>query len=483
MPSRDSHPLDRLFYPRSVAMVGASPKRGRSWSSGNSYIVGSIKHSFPGNLYPVHPSAKTVLGYKAYANIRDLPEPVDLVIFTIPTRAALQVMEDCVANGVKFVHLLTAGFTETGRPEHADMERELLSIARKGGIRIVGPNCMGLYCPEGGLAWNDEFPEPIGPIGFFSQSGQLASHFIIEGAQLGLTFSKVVSFGNAVDLQAHEFLEYFAQDDEIKVMGAYLEGLKDGRAFFEAARRITPVKPLVVWKGGQTEGGARATRSHTAAVAGSSRIWQALCRQAGIIPVNSMDEARYTVAALLSLDGLPGGVRAAILGGAGGGSVTMTDLAEREGLKVPHLSANTVSGIETFVPIEGHSARNPLDIDIHKPEHFYKLMELLRDDENIDIFMYSLHFRWVYRDQGRAGVNSLIQQALKAREILGKPVFMIVEPEGSLEMDLMGSEAIQGFQQAGLPTFNSFEIAARVICKLDQYRRFKESNSRPEALA
>ena len=478
MPFRDAHPLDRLFYPRNVAMVGASPKRGRKWSSGNSYIVGSIKHSFPGSIYPVHPTAESILGYKAYPSIRDLPEAVDLVIFTIPTRAALKVMEDCVAKGVKFVHLLTAGFTETGRPEHAELEQELLGIARRGGIRIVGPNCMGLYSPEGGLAWNDEFPDRVGPIGFFSQSGQLASHFVIQGAQIGLTFSKVVSYGNAVDLQAHEFLEYFAQDDEIKVMGAYLEGLRDGRTFFEAARRITPVKPLVVWKGGQTEGGVRASFSHTAAVAGSARIWKAFCRQAGIIPVNSMDEARYTIAALLNLKALPRGTKVAILGGAGGGSVTMTDLAEREGLKVPHLAEETVRGIETFVPIEGHSARNPLDIDIDRPEDFFKLMELLRDDPNVEVFMYNLHFRWIYRERGRAGVNELIQQAIKARELIGKPVLVIVEREGNMEMDAMAAEATQGFQEAGLPTFDSFEIAARVLFKLNQYREFKDFSQR-----
>jgi acyl-CoA synthetase (NDP forming) len=191
-----------------------------------------------------------------------------------------------------------------------------------------------------------------------------------------------------------------------------------------------------------------------------------------------MDEARYTIAALLNLKALPRGTKVAILGGAGGGSVTMTDLAEREGLKVPHLAEETVRGIETFVPIEGHSARNPLDIDIDRPEDFFKLMELLRDDPNVEVFMYNLHFRWIYRERGRAGVNELIQQAIKARELIGKPVLVIVEREGNMEMDAMAAEATQGFQEAGLPTFDSFEIAARVLFKLNQYREFKDFSQR-----
>ena len=151
-----THELDLLFYPRSIAMVGASPKKGKGWNSGNAYIAAAIKQNFQGNIYPVHPKATHILGFRSYSSIREIPGEIDLAIFTVPTMVALQVMEDCVAKRVKFVHLLTAGFTETGRPEHAELEEKLVQIARKGGVRIVGPNCMGLYCPEGGLAWSDD---------------------------------------------------------------------------------------------------------------------------------------------------------------------------------------------------------------------------------------------------------------------------------------------------------------------------------------
>jgi acyl-CoA synthetase (NDP forming) len=385
--------LDTLFYPKSIAVVGASPRRGYlgRWG-GNSFIEGSINLHFPGEIYPVHPKADFILGIRSYRSVREIPGDLDLVIFSIPFSAVLSVMEDCVEKGVKFVHLFTAGFSETGREDLANTERKLIALARKGGIRVIGPNCMGLYCPEGGLAWTNEFPRTPGSIGFVSQSGQLAGHFVSEGGSQGLRFSKVVSFGNASDLQAHDFLTYLAQDEKTKIIGAYIEGLKDGQAFFEAAKIITHTKPLVVWKGGQTEGGGRATQSHTGSLAGSLKIWEAICRQTGLITVNSMEELISTITALQRLP-LPNGTNVAILGGAGGGSVTMTDAAEKEGLKVPHLSEETIRSLEEFVPLQGNSVKNPLDImgALFRggAENFSKLISLLRDDPNIDALIFT----------------------------------------------------------------------------------------------
>ncbi|MBW2091434.1 MAG: CoA-binding protein, partial [Deltaproteobacteria bacterium] len=275
MPMEAQKQLDSLFYPKGVAIVGASPNRnGRA----NQWINGYIKHGFQGKIFPIHPSADTILGFKAYPSVRDIPGEVDLVIFSVPFSVVLDVMQDCVAKGVKYVHLFTAGFSETGQEEQVELEKRLLEIAREGGVRLIGPNCMGIYCPDSGVTWSEDFPKTSGPVGFVSQSGQLASQFIWEGAMDGIRFSKVVSFGNASDLECHDFLNYIGQDDKTEILGAYIEGLKHGRPFFEFARRITRKKPFVVWKGGQTEGGARATRSHTASIAGSQKIWKALCR-------------------------------------------------------------------------------------------------------------------------------------------------------------------------------------------------------------
>ena len=465
--------LTRLFYPKTIAIVGTTPKRGFVWSSGNAYISGCIKQSFSGKIYPVHPKANSILGYKCYPNIREIPGKIDLVIFCVPSSAVLDVMEDCVAKNVKFVHLLTAGFTETGRQEDAEVEEKMLSIARQAGIRIVGPNCMGLYCPDGGLSWNGEMPDRIGSTGLFSQSGQLANMIVTAGATQGIHYSKVVSFGNACDLKAHDFLCYLANDPKTKIITAYIEGLKRGREFFELARRITREKPMVVWKGGQTEGGARATQSHTAAMAGSHQVWQSMCRQSGIIPVNSIEEMICTVSALKRI-ALPKGKNVAILGGAGGGSVTMTDMAEKESLFVPHLTEESIKLLGEFIPIQGSSVKNPLDILAHirDRESFEKLMNILKNDKNIDALVFSSNLGFIYREVGRVGVNYYLRMISKCHEWLEKPMFLIVETFNTAELLMLRNESEEMLIARKVAVFPSFTIAARVLTNLYNYNNF-----------
>ncbi len=465
--------LDALFYPKSIAIVGTSPKRGVVWSSGNAYINGCIKQSYQGKIYPVHPEAKNVLGYTCYPSIDDIPDEIDLVIFCIPSSAVLSVMESCVRKKVKFVHLLTAGFSETGKEEYADIEKQIVETAGQGGIRIVGPNCMGLYCPEGGISWNGEMPDRIGSVGLFSQSGQLANMIVMAGSAKKVSFSKVVSFGNACDLKAHDYLNYLANDPKTKIVGAYLEGLTCGREFFDTAKNMTKKKPLVVWKGGQTEGGARATQSHTAAMAGSYRIWKAMCRQAGIISVNSIDEMIQTISAIKRVP-FPDGTRVAVLGGAGGGSVTMTDLAEKEGLSVPRLADHTIAKMEEFIPLQGSSAKNPLDILPHlrDMDRFKKVMTLLRDDPNIDALVFSVNLAFIYRETGRLGVEFYLEIISKAGEWLKKPMYLIGDTFENLELQALQFEAEEKLAAHRIPMFSSFEIVARIIKSLKDYKDY-----------
>ena len=471
MSGNNKNELERLFYPRHIAYVGASPKRGKRWNSGNSYISGAFNQDFQGDIYPVHPTAKNILGYKVYPRIIDIPGEIDLAVFTIPAKAAIQVMEDCVEKGVKFVHMLTAGFAETGQAEDAEIEERIIEIAEKGGVRIIGPNCMGIYCPEGGIAWQDAFPTKSGNVGFFSQSGQLASHLIHQGPQRDIYFNKVVSFGNARGVKACEFLEYFAQDERIDVIGAYLEGLRDGRAFFESARKITPKKPVIIWKGGQTEGGSRATKSHTAAIAGSQIIWDSMCRQAGIISVHSMQEALSTFAALRMVP-LPKGRNVAILGGAGGGSVTMTDMAEKEGLKVPLLTEKSIQSLNEFIPTQGNSVKNPLDASFEMDDHFLRLSRILGDDPNIDALIYNLQLSWMYEDLGRSGVIKFLQKVIKGKDEMKKPMIVSQVSEGEIELDVLNQEIAEWFHESHIPTCDSFEVAARVLHNLYEYETF-----------
>lgn len=473
MTSSPSPDLHGLFHPQAVAVVGASTKRGYTWDSGNAYISGCMRQSFAGRLYPVHPKAESILGYKCYGSILDIPEPVDLAIICIRAAAALQAIEDCARKGVRFVHMLTAGFGETGQASDVEVEDTIMSIARKAGMRIVGPNCMGLYCPEGGLAWNGELPDRPGSAGLFSQSGQLANMIVRTGAQEGIYFSKVVSFGNASDLQAHEFLDYLAGDPKTEVIASYMEGLKAGRAFFEAAKTATRVKPLVIWKGGQTNGGARATRSHTAALAGSFQTWQGMCRQAGIISVDSLAEMVYTLSAL-QRSPLPKGPRAAILGGAGGGSVTMTDMAEKHGLGVPRLSDDTIARLGAVVPVKGSSVKNPLDIlpFLTSAESFKFVMELLKRDPVVDCLFFSFPLAFIYFEAGRSGVNAYLKMIARAREWFEKPLFVVIESFSAIELMVVSREATERLTALQIPVFPGFEVAARVMMNLKGYRDF-----------
>lgn len=465
-----THSLDHLFYPKNIAVIGASPKRKWGWSSGNSWIAGSFRLAFQGPIYPVHPKAKTVLGLNVYPSILDIPVEIDLAIFTVPFTNVIEVMEQCVKKGVKFVHLLTAGFSETGREDYADLENQIAQIARKGGIRLVGPNCMGIYCPEGGLSWADEFPVESGSTGFFSQSGQIAYQVIRKGDPRKIRFSKVVSYGNASDLQAHDFLNYLADDEKTTIIGAYVEGIKNGRAFFEAAKKATKKKPLVIWKGGQTEGGSRATLSHTSAIAGSQKIWQAVCAQSGIIQVHSLEEMVHTLQAFQMMS-IPKGTRVAILGGAGGGSVTMTDFAEKENLTVPRLSEKTIQKLEEFVPLQGSSVKNPLDMmpALTVEGNLIRVMKLLRDDPNIDALIFNMSPNWIYKDYGRTALNSYLQLSLEAKQILEKPFFISLGKEDNIQTDILHKEVEEWLHEAGVATFPDFRLTARVLNNMKKY--------------
>jgi acyl-CoA synthetase (NDP forming) len=475
MPVNKPHELHRLFYPKNIAVVGASPKSG-FMGQGNNYIQGAVDMNFQGEIYPVHPQAGEVLGFKAYRSVGDIPGDVDLAIFTVPAKAVLQVMEDCAAKRVKFVHLFTAGFSETGRAEFAEIEKKMVEMARKAGIRIVGPNCMGIYSPEGGLSFQPFFPKTPGSVGFFSQSGQLAGYFVMKGTTKALRFSKAVSFGNASDLKAHDFLNYLTQDEKTEVIGSYIEGLSHGREFFEAVKANMGGKPLVILKGGQTEGGGRATQSHTAAIAGSMKIWKAFCRQTGIISVDSLEEMVCTISALQRIP-LPASKNVAIVGGAGGGSVTMTDTAEKGGLKVPHLSEKTIEKFSQFIAPQGTSVKNPLDLGggAYFGGHFPKLIGFLRDDPNIDSLIFLQQIGMFQRMMGADQVDVFIDMTLQVRDQLKKPVFLVMEKDDAFGGEDLVKKAEKKYYEAGFAVFPSFEMAVRVVKNLADYRSFLSS--------
>jgi acyl-CoA synthetase (NDP forming) len=230
---------------------------------------------------------------------------------------------------------------------------------------------------------------------------------------------------------------------------------------------------VIIWKGGQTEGGSRATLSHTAAIAGSPKIWEAMCRQAGIISVHSMQEALSTFAALRMIP-LPKGPNVAILGGAGGGSVTMTDMAEKEGLRVPQLTEKSIQSLGEIIPLQGNSVKNPLDAFFEEEDHFLHLTRILRDDPHIDALIYNLEFTWMFQESGRSGVIKYLQKVIKGKEELKKPLLVSQEYQGNIALDVFNQEVAEWFHERHIPTCSSFEIAARVLNNLYEYQQFLE---------
>ncbi|HEX9976456.1 MAG TPA: CoA-binding protein, partial [Dehalococcoidales bacterium] len=242
-----THPLEELLHPRSVAVVGASDRPG---GFGYSFTRHLLDYGFRGQVYPVNPNYPQILGFKAYPNLLTIPGTVDYVISCVPAGEVLNMLAECPAKGVKLVHLYTARFSETGRRQAAELEQEVLRQARKSGIRLIGPNCMGLYYPKEGISFAYDLPREPGFTGMASQTGGGAATFVQLAAMRGIRFSKVISYGNALDFDESDYLNYFTQDSETKIIVMYIEGVKNGPKFYDALHRAAASKPVIVTKGG-----------------------------------------------------------------------------------------------------------------------------------------------------------------------------------------------------------------------------------------
>jgi acetyltransferase len=264
--------LDALFEAASVAIVGVP----RGMKMGKLFLVALLEQGFPGDIYPVNPQAKEIDGLKAYPSVSAIPGPVDLAIVLVPHDHALSVVKECARKGVKGAVLFTAGYKETGTTEGRALEEELVRVARSSGMRLIGPNGMGLYCPKTGLSFFPQVSKEPGPVGIISHSGSLTNILGRLAPQKGIRFSKVVSLGNECDLTSADFLTYLGRDPDTRVIGTYLEGIKDGPFFLKSLRAASLEKPVILWKVGLTREGGRAAASHTGALAGS-RGWSRSC--------------------------------------------------------------------------------------------------------------------------------------------------------------------------------------------------------------
>ncbi len=447
--------LRGLLYPQSVALIGASPKKGKL---GN--LLFKNMSSFPGRFYPVNPNHEEIEGIKCYPNVSSLPEVPDMAVVIIPADPALKVIEECGRVGIKNVVVITAGFKESG-PEGAERERKLVEIAKRYGMNVLGPNCFGLISTEAGL--NATFAPKTalpGNIAFLSQSGAFCTSVLDWAWEEKLGFSHFVSLGNKAVLNEVHFLLPFAEDPDTRVIVAYLEGIADGPEFIRIARQVVKTTPIVVLKAGRTEAGARAVSSHTGTLAGSDAAYEAAFRKCGVIRARNVEEL-FDYAYALAKQPVPRGKRVGVMTNAGGAGVMASDAVEEYGLELARFSEGTTRKLREFLP-PAANIYNPVDVlgDAHL-DRYEKALNLVIGDPNVDMVVsLSAPAPLIpFRDLSRA--------VAEAKGRVGKPLTV------SFMAGDLGEEAEETLREAGIPSYFDPARAVRALSVLYRYSGIK----------
>lgn len=467
---RRGEQLDRVFNPRSVAVVGDK--------QANDYMWLRCQSTFKGKVYSVQIDPAEIpgieaLGIENYYSLLDIPQPVDYVIVAVPAAVAPKIVSDCIKKRVGGATLFTSGFAETNTEEGIRLQRDIAEMAREADFNLIGPNCMGIFNPRIGLRHDiGQYSGEGGPVGFIGQSGTHATFFSLVGEPHGIKVSKSVSYGNAAVLDSADYLEYLADDEETRIIGMYVEGAKDGRRFFQCLKETAKRKPALIWKGGQSEEGARAAASHTGSLASAPVLWENVIRQCGAIKVDNLDEMIDAVKALLYLKP-PSGNRVGLVAYSGGQSVVITDAFTQEGLAVPLLSDRSYQEFASFFNIIGGSYLNPLDTawNALSIEDTVKTLNILAGDENIDsvVFEMCMPFLSQIWEYYPSCLDDLLEALSDFRNRCAK-CFSIVLIAGQMEAEALKTR--QRLIEAGLPSFPSFERAARALKKVVGYYRF-----------
>ena len=469
--SRASKPaLDYLFHPRSIAVAGVSADMSKI-SAGRMFTEILINSGYKGRIYPVGTSGGEVFGLKIYPGIIDIPDTVDYVITSIPARYTPQLLRDGATKGVRAVHMFTAGFSESGDREGEELEAEITRIAHQMGIRIVGPNCMGIYCPASGLSFCSEFPREGGSVSFLSQSGGHSLYGTMEATARGIRFSKSISYGNAADLNESDFLEYLAADTETRVIAIYIEGVRQGRRFIEVLKEAARLKPVIVFKGGATEAGARTVSSHTAAIAGSDRVWSSLIRQAGAIQVHSVEELNDMVL-LFNYMSPPTGRKVSLIGLGGGVSVQAADACSQAGLTLPVFSSELSQKLRaTEITDAGKIYQNPVDMYFYGSSQLVQyFVETILGSGEIDIMIMNIPVD-TYPVRNVQEIKQYVEALTGAAGEISKRTVVALHAIALPESRQTASEVQTVLAQAGFPVFPSFSRAANAIARFIEYHR------------
>jgi acyl-CoA synthetase (NDP forming) len=472
--------LETAFHPQAIAVAGASDD---PLSFGHQFLRHLLDYGYKGQVYPVNPNKESIFGLKAYPNLKSIPGKVDYVICCLPAALVLDMLAECPDKGVEIVHLVTARLSETGRREAIELEAEILKVARRLNIRLIGPNCMGIYYPRGGIANGYSLPRQSGNIGAVFQSGGSSTMLVRYGELRGLRFSKVISYGNALDIDESDFLDYLAQDDETEIIAAYFEGIKDGRKFLASLSHAAHVKPVIAIKGGRGSAGSRAVTSHTAAIAGSMSVWETVFKKAGVISAQDLPEL---VDLLVAFDFLPPitGYRVGIMSAGGGLSVMSADVCEEAGLIVPPIPVGIREELKSLAPEIWDWIGNPIDLSILSaaavgiPRLITELPRLMASSPQFDFligefsddnpFLIEL-WKGLAAGQTEMFIN-LYNEKLK-------PMIAVVHSQAATEglpsyqrWKILAEQRAR-YADAGVPTYSTVAEAARAIRKFIDYNR------------
>jgi acyl-CoA synthetase (NDP forming) len=459
---------EAAFNPRSIAVIGASAKPGKL----GEILMRNLLEGYSGKLFPINPNETEIMGYRAYPLLQDVPEPVDLAAIALPPELCVEAMGDCARSGARVALVLSGGFAEIG-PEGKKRQDAMLEAARAGGVRLIGPNCFGLYNCNLGLNLSMGFglPPRGGNISLVTQSGAYGMAIFGLAQQRHLRFAKILSHGNKADLTDHEILDYFARDDETDVLCLFLESVSNGRTFYEALARTAQRKLVVVAKTGRSSAGRRAAASHTAALTGDDTAFVTAVRQAGAILAESGLEM-VDIAEALSRQPLPPGRRAGIVTNSGGTGVEITDMCERFGLSVPELPPATQARISPLIPAYA-SPRNPVDVTplwARFPAMYGGSIEALYECDEIDIIIPILIQRSALMRENVQAVRDAVVRCQQERGI-AKPTY-ICWVAGS-----EGAENQAFLQEAGIPVYEWPERTARTAAAIAVYADRKRTGA------
>jgi acetyl coenzyme A synthetase (ADP forming)-like protein len=450
--------MKALFEPNSIAVVGASAEERKI---GHIMFRNLIASGFEGELYPINPKAPEILGHKAYATLTAVPNPIDLAIITVPSTFVPSVMEDAGKKGIKDVIIITAGFKELGK-EGAHLEKQIGEIGKKYGIRILGPNCMGIINAHHHMnaTFTNIYPK-AGPVAISSQSGAVCSSMLDWATKSKVGFSKFVSTGNKVDIDEADLMNYLRDDDQTKVIGMYIEGANRGKAFMRAALKTSRQKPIIVLKSGRTSCGSKAASSHTGALSGSDKVYDAAFRQSGIMRVNTIDEMFDLLQVFANMP-LPKGDGLAIVTNAGGHGVMAADACSDYGLTLAQFSKETIDKLKAYLPGEAN-IYNPVDVlgDATAARYEFAIKTVMEDPNVHCIAVLLSPLDTVDISAVANLVSSFAGQV---------PIPIVAAFVGGHKT----SKGIDALREANIPNYESPDKAIRALGAMVKYKKMKE---------